>query len=93
MAPTKETDRARREGSAERAGSRRGRRSVAEEIGRGGEPTMGDVDPWGAFFEHFWGEAAESGGADQRVGGREPAEGTRATGAKPGRRGSSRRAS
>ena len=85
MAPAKETDRARREGSAERAGSRRGRRSVAEEIGRGGEPTRVDVDPWGAFFEDFWGEAAESGSTDRPDGGQEPAKGTRAKGTKLGR--------
>ena len=63
MAPVKETGRARRKGSTERVDSRRGRRSVAKEIGRGGEPAGVDVDPWGAFFEHFWGEAAESGGS------------------------------
>jgi hypothetical protein len=52
-----------------------------------------DVDPWGAFFEDFWEQAAEDGSADQREGGREPAKGTRTTGTKPGRRGRSPRAS
>ena len=77
MAPVKETGRARQKGSAERVDDRRGRRSVAKEIGRGGEPARVDVDPWGAFFEDFWGEVAESGSTDRRDGGREPAKGTK----------------
>ena len=87
MAPVKETGRARQKGSAERVDDRHGRRSVAKEIGRGGEPARVVIDPWGAFFEEFWGEgeAAESGSADRRDGGREPAKGTRAKGTKLGR--------
>jgi hypothetical protein len=68
MAPVKETDRARQKGSTERVDSRRGRRSVAQEIGRGGEPSMVDIDPWGTFFEDFWEEAAEGGSADRHEG-------------------------
>ena len=85
MAPAKETGRARQKGSTGRVEGRRGRRPVAKEIGRGGEPTRVDIDPWGAFFEDFWGEAAESGSAARRDGGREPAKGTRAKGTKLGR--------
>jgi hypothetical protein len=85
MAPVKETGRARQKGSAERVDDRRGRRSLAEEIGRGGESARVDVDPWGAFFEDFWGEAAESGSADRPDGGREPAKGTRAKRTRLGR--------
>jgi hypothetical protein len=87
MAPVKETGRARQKGSAERVDDRRRRRSVAKEIGRGGEPARVDVDPWGAFFEDFWGEgeAAGSGSADRPDGGREPAKRTRAKSTKPGR--------
>ena len=92
MAPVKETGRARQKGSAERVDDRRGRRSVAKEIGRGGEPARVDIDPWGAFFEDFWGEAAESGSTDRPDSGQEPAEGTRATATRPGRQGRSPRA-
>jgi hypothetical protein len=85
MAPVKETGRARQKGSAERVDDRRGRRSVAKEIGRGGEPARVDVDPWGAFFEDFWGEAAGSGSTDRPDGGQEPAKGIRTKGTKLGR--------
>jgi hypothetical protein len=85
MAPVKETGRARQKGSAERVDDRRGRRSAAKEIGRRGEPARVDVDPWGAFFEDFWGEATESGSTDRPDGGQEPAKGTRAKGTKLGR--------
>jgi hypothetical protein len=87
MAPAKETGRARQKGSTGRVDSGHGRRTVAEEIGRGGEPAMVEVDPWGAFFEDFWGEgeAAGSGSADRPDGGREPAKGIRTKGTKLGR--------
>ena len=85
MAPVKETGRARQKRSAERVDDRRGRRSLAEEIGRGGEPARVDVDPWGAFFEDFWGEAAEGGSTDRPDGGQKPAKGARAKGTKLGR--------
>ena len=94
MAPVKETGRARQKGSAERVDDRRGRRSVAKEIGgRGGEPTMVDVDPWGAFFEDFWGEAAGSGSADRHEGERKAVKSPRTTATRPGRQGRSPRAS
>src|SRR5215218_4394729 len=92
MAPAKETGRARRDGSTGRVEGRRGRRSVAKEIGRGGEPTRVDVDPWGAFFEDFWGEAAQSGSADRPEGGREAAKSSRTMATRPGRKGRSPRA-
>jgi hypothetical protein len=85
MAPVKETGRARRKGGTGRADGGHGRRTVAPEIGRGGEPTRVDIDPWGAFFEDFWGEAAESGSTDRPDGGQKPAKGTRAKGTKLGR--------
>jgi hypothetical protein len=94
MAPAKETGRAQRRGSTGQVDDGgHGQRAVAKEIGRDGEPTMADVDPWGAFFEDFWGQAAEGGSADRPEGGREPTKGTRTTGTKPSRRGSSPRAS
>jgi hypothetical protein len=85
MAPARETGRTRQKGSTRQVDAGRGRRTVAQEIGRGGEPTRVDIDPWGAFFEDFWGEAAESGSTDRPDGGREPAKGTRAKGIKLGR--------
>jgi hypothetical protein len=87
MAPVKETGRTRRDGSTRQVDGGRGRRSVAKEIGRGGEPTKVDVDPWGAFFEDFWGEAAESGSADRHEGGREAAKSSRTMATRPGRQG------
>jgi hypothetical protein len=43
------------------------------------------VDPWGSFFEEFWGPA-EGEDVDPPDGGREPAKkGTRKAGTKPGR--------
>jgi len=85
MAAARGTGRARQKGGSGRVDGGHGRRTVAKEIGRGGEPTRVDVDPWGAFFEDFWGEAAEGGSADRPDGGREPAKGTRAKGTKLGR--------
>ncbi len=92
MAPVKETGRARQKGSAGRIDDRHGRRSVAEEIGRGGEPARVAIDPWGAFFEDFWGEAAGSGSADRHEGGREAAKSSRTTATRPSRQGRSPRA-
>jgi hypothetical protein len=94
MAPAKETGRTRQKGSTRQVDGGRGRRTVAQEIGRGGEPTRVDVDPWGAFFEDFWGEgeAAGSGSADQHEGGREAAKSSRTTATRPGRQGRSPRA-
>ena len=92
MAPAKETGRARQKGSTGRVEGRRGRRPVAKEIGRGGEPTRVDIDPWGAFFEDFWGEAAQSGSADQPEGDREAAKSSRARATGPSRQGRSPRA-
>jgi hypothetical protein len=95
MAPVRVTGRARQKGSTGRVDSGHGRRPVAEEIGRGGEPAKVAIDPWGAFFEDFWGEAAESGsgGADRPGGGQEPVKGPRTAASKPGGRRRSSRAS
>ena len=93
MAPARETGRTRQKGSTRQVDAGRGRRTVAQEIGRGGEPTRVDIDPWGAFFEDFWGQAAEGGGADRHEGERNADKGARRTGAKPGRQGRSPRAS
>ena len=92
MAPAKETGRARRDGSTGQVDGGRGRRPVAKEIGRGGEPARGDIDPRGALFEDFWGEAAESGSADRPGGERGAAKSSRATGPRPRRQGRSPRA-
>jgi hypothetical protein len=93
MAAEKEGGRTRRQGSAGRRGSGRDGGTVKEEAGQGGGLARTDLDPWGAFFEDFWGQAAEGEGVDRPDGGREPAEGPRTTGTKPGRRGRSPRAS
>jgi hypothetical protein len=48
--------------------------------------TIVDIDPWGAFFERFWEQAAEGESADERRGGeRKPGKGPRTTGTKPDR--------
>ena len=49
MAAAKETGRARQKGSTGQVDGGHGRRTVAKEIGRGGESTRVEVDPWGAF--------------------------------------------
>ena len=85
MAAARETGRARRKGGTGRADGGHGRRTVAPEIGRGGEPTRAAIDPWGAFFEDFRDLAAEGGSVDRPDGGQGPAEGTRAKGIKLGR--------
>ena len=92
MAPARETGRTRQKGSTRQVDGGRGRRTVAQEIGRDGEPTRVDVDPWGAFFEDFWGEAAGSGSADRHEGGREAAKSSRTTATRPSRHGRSPRA-
>src|SRR3712207_7111770 len=78
MAAARETGRARRKGGTGRVDGGHGRRTVAKEIGRGGEATRGDIDPWGAFFADFWGLAAQGGSGDRPDGGQGPATGTRA---------------
>jgi hypothetical protein len=85
MAPAKETGRASSKGNTAQVDGGHGRRPVTKEIRRDGEPTRVDVDPWGAFFENFWEQAADGGSADRPDGGREPAKRTRAKGTKPGR--------
>jgi hypothetical protein len=92
MAPAKETGPARRDGSTGRIAGGHGRHAVAKETGRGGEPTRVDIDPWGAFFEDFWGEAAGSGSADRHDGEREAAKSSRTTATRPSRQGRSPRA-
>jgi hypothetical protein len=57
MAPTKAGGRARRKGSA---GLGEGGRTAEKVAGPGGGVTMVDLDPWGAFFERFWEQAAEA---------------------------------
>jgi hypothetical protein len=76
MAVKKEAGPTRRKGSAGRGG-----RTVEK---AGHEVAVADVDPWGSFFEKFWGPT-EGEGADPPDGGREPAKGTRKAGTKPGR--------
>ena len=82
MAAEKEASFIRRKGSAGRGGSGHGRRTVEE---ADHDVAVVDVDPWGSFFEKFWGQAAEGEGADRPDGGRKPAKGTRKTGTKLGR--------
>ena len=78
MAAKKEAGPARRKGSAGRGGGR----TVAKAAGH--DVAVAGVDPWGSFFEEFWGPA-EGEGADLPGSGREPAKGTRKAGTKPGR--------
>jgi hypothetical protein len=78
MATGKEAGPTRRKGSAGRSG---GGRTVEK---AGHDVIVADVDPWGSFFEKFWGPA-EGEGADRHDGGREPAKGPRKSGPKPGR--------
>jgi hypothetical protein len=79
MAAKKEAGSTRRKAGAGPSGSGR----TVEKTGH--DVTVAGVDPWGSFFEEFWGQA-EGDGADPPDGGREPAKkGTRKTGPKPGR--------
>ena len=79
MAAKKEAGPARRQGSAGPGGDGR---TVAKAAGH--DVAVAGVDPWGSFFEEFWGPA-EGEGADAPDGGRQPAKGTRKAGTKPGR--------
>jgi hypothetical protein len=79
MAAKKEASPTRRKAGAGPGGSGR----TVEKAGH--DVAVAGVDPWGSFFEEFWGQA-EGEGADPPDGGREPAKkGTRKTGPKPGR--------
>jgi hypothetical protein len=92
MAPEKEGGRTRRKGNAKRGDNASVGRTVEKKAGQGEEVTVVDVDPWGSFFEKFWGQAAGGESADRHDGGRKPAKGTRTTSMKPGRQGRSPRA-
>jgi hypothetical protein len=81
MAPEKEGGRTRRKAGAER--SENPRRRVEKKAAQSGGVALVDVDPWGSFFEMFWGPA-EGESADQH--GQEPAKGTRTADTKPSRR-------
>jgi hypothetical protein len=78
MAAKKEAGSARRKGSAGRGGGR----TVAKTAGH--DVAAASVDPWGSFFEKFWGPA-EGEGIDLPDGGRELAKGKRKVSTKPGR--------
>jgi hypothetical protein len=78
MAAEKEAGLSRRKGSAGRDGSGRTVERASHDV------AVADVDPWGSFFEKFWGPA-EGEGADQPDDGREPAKSARKTGARPGK--------
>ena len=79
MAAKKEAGPARRKGGAGPGGDGR---TVAKAAGH--DVAVAGVDPWGSFFENFWGQA-EGEGVDPPEGGREPAKSTRKAGPKPGR--------
>ena len=81
MASVKEGGRVRRKGSAGR-----GERVVEKDTRQDRDVTIVDIDPWGAFFERFWEQAAEGESADERRGGeRKPGKGPRTTSTKPDR--------
>jgi hypothetical protein len=92
MAPEKDGSRTRRKAGAERGDSGGARRKVEKKVAQGEGVTMVDVDPWGSFFEMFWG-SAEGASTDRHEGGREPAKSRRTPSTKPGRRGRSPRTS
>ena len=77
MAAKKEAGPTRRKGSAGPGGGR----TVAKAAGH--DVAVAGVDPWGSFFEEFWGPA-EGEDADPPAVGRQPAKGTRKAGTKPG---------
>jgi hypothetical protein len=79
MAAGKEVGPARRKGRTGRGG---GGRTAGKAAGH--DAAMAGVDPWGSFFEAFWGPA-EGEGADPLEGGREPAKGARKSGTRPGK--------
>jgi hypothetical protein len=71
----------RRKGNAGRDGGERLGPTVAKADQDG---TVVNVDPWGSFFETFWGQA-EGERADRRDGEPRPVKGPRKTGTKPDR--------
>jgi hypothetical protein len=77
MAAKKEAGFIRRKAGAGPGGGR-----TVEKAGPG--VAAAGIDPWGSFFEEFWGPA-EGEGIDPPDGGREPAKRTRKAGPKPGR--------
>ena len=80
MTTKKEAGSARRKGRTGRGG---GGRTAGKAAGH--DAAMAGVDPWGSFFEEFWGPA-EGEDVDPPDGGGEPAKkGTRKAGTKPGR--------
>jgi hypothetical protein len=79
--------------ASEKEGSRTRRKGSTGQDDSGRVGRMVDFDPWGAFFENFWGQTAEGESVDRPDGGRKPAKGTRTTVTKPGRQGRSPRAS
>jgi hypothetical protein len=95
MAAEKEGGRTRRKTNAGRDDGKQAGRTVEKASGPARDMPMVDIDPWGSFFERFWGQAAEgeSADADRHDGGQKPAKDVRAPGAKPGRQGRSPRAS
>ena len=81
MAAKKEAGPTRRKASAGRGDNVRLGRKVAKAAGH--DVAVAGVDPWGSFFEEFWGPA-EGEDADPPAVGRQPAKGTRKAGTKPG---------
>ena len=84
MLPEKEGGRTRRKTNAGRGDSEQVGRTVEKTAGQARDVTMVDIDPWGSFFEKFWGPA-EGEGIDLPDGGRELAKGKRKVSTKPGR--------
>ena len=81
MAAKKEAGPTRRKAGAGPGG---GGRTVAKAAGP--DVAVAGVDPWGSFFEEFWGPAEGEGADPPDGGGRQPAKrGTRKAGPKPGR--------
>jgi hypothetical protein len=74
MAPEKDGSRTRRKTSAGRGDSERVGHTVEKEAEPARDITMVDIDPWGSFFEKFWGQAAEDASADRHDGGRQSAK-------------------
>ena len=88
MAPEKEGGRTRRKTSTGRGG-----RTIEKAVGQARDVTMVDVDPWGSFFEKFWGQATEGESTDRNDGGQKPAKAVQTSGTKPGKQGRSPRVS
>ena len=93
MAPKKEGTRTRRKMGSGRGDSERGEGAVEKADGQARDVTMVDVDPWGSFFEKFWGQTAEGGSTDQHDGGPKTAKTVQASGTRPASQGRSPRAS